>query len=123
MNGAPLRRPPWYFDVRVQGDGLSDIPTHMVDQVQRLSAAVSGRRERLELIAASRSPTAVPRAVYSRITGEADFPPDVSALVRGGELAYYGNGELSFRIGAVRAHLSTRGISRPRREVATRIGA
>ena len=36
VNGAPLRRPPWYFDVRVQGDGLADIPTHLVDHAQRL---------------------------------------------------------------------------------------
>ena len=42
VNGAPLRRPVWYFDVRVQGDGIADIPTHMVDQVQRLVAAASG---------------------------------------------------------------------------------
>ena len=42
VNGRPLRRPAWYFDVRVQGDGLADIPTHMVDQAQRLVAAASG---------------------------------------------------------------------------------
>ena len=36
VNGAPLRRPPWYFDVRAQGDGLEDIPTHLVDHAQQL---------------------------------------------------------------------------------------
>ena len=36
VNGAPLRRPPWYFDVRTQGDGLEDIPTHLVDHAQQL---------------------------------------------------------------------------------------
>ena len=43
VNGAPLRRPPWFFDVRVQGDGIADIPTHMVDYAQRLIAAVGSR--------------------------------------------------------------------------------
>ena len=108
VNGAPLRRPPWFFDVRVQGHGLADIPTHMVDQAQRLAEAASGRLERLELVAARQSPTRVPRAVYSRITGEPDFSPEVRELVTGDELAYYGNGALSFRVGAVSAELDTR---------------
>ena len=42
VNGAPLRRPPWFFDVRVQGDGIADIPTHMVDQAQRLGLKYVG---------------------------------------------------------------------------------
>src|SRR3989442_15708937 len=36
VDGAPLRRPWWFFDVRVQGSGPVDIPTHVVDQAQWL---------------------------------------------------------------------------------------
>src|SRR5205807_7640725 len=36
VDGAPLRRPWWCFDVRVQGSGPVDIPTHVVDQAQWL---------------------------------------------------------------------------------------
>src|SRR5262249_41293740 len=32
VDGAPLRRPWWFFDVRAQGSGSVDIPTHVVDQ-------------------------------------------------------------------------------------------
>jgi len=32
VDGAPLRRPWWFFDPRVQGSGAVDIPTHLVDQ-------------------------------------------------------------------------------------------
>ena len=31
--GVPLRRPPWFFDVEQQGEGLSDVGTHLVDLV------------------------------------------------------------------------------------------
>ena len=31
--GAPLRRPAWFFDVGQQGEGLSDVGTHLVDLV------------------------------------------------------------------------------------------
>ena len=111
VNGAPLRRPVWYFDVRVQGDGIADIPTHMVDQVQRLIAAISDAaapRPGLELIAARRWATRVPRSLFARVTGRPDFPPELEEVVAGSELSYRGNAELSFRLGTVTAALDTR---------------
>ena len=40
VDGIPLRRPWWFFDVRVQGSGAVDIPTHVVDQTQNGSCQV-----------------------------------------------------------------------------------
>jgi len=113
VNGRPLRRPPWYFDVRVQGDGIADIPTHMIDQVQRLVAAVgsgpsAASRPALELLAARTWATQVPRALFERVTGHHGFPDELAGLVTGSELAYRGNAELSFRLGAVTAALDAR---------------
>ena len=109
VNGVPLRRPPWYFDVRVQGDGLADIPTHLVDQAQRFAATHGVAIDRdLELVAARRWATPVPRALFARVTGLADFPADLRALVEDDVLAYAGNAELSFRLGGIDAHLATR---------------
>ncbi len=34
VNGAPLRRPEWYYDTKVQGEGITDVTTHLVDLVQ-----------------------------------------------------------------------------------------
>ncbi len=112
VNGRPLRRPAWYFDIRVQGDGLADIPTHMVDQVQGLVAAASsndaGPAPALELISARTWATQVPLALFTRVTGGSVFPPGLSDLVNGEELAYRANAELAFRVGAVSAALHTR---------------
>lgn len=36
VNGTPLRRPAWYYDVSVQGNGLVDITSHMIDQAMWL---------------------------------------------------------------------------------------
>ena len=109
VNGAPLRRPPWYFDVRVQGDGIADIPTHLVDQAQRFAATHGVTVDRgLELVAARRWSTAVPRALFARVTGLADFPDDLRAHVEGDVLAYASNAELSFRLGGIEAHVNTR---------------
>jgi predicted dehydrogenase len=109
VNGVPLRRPPWYFDVRVQGDGIADIPTHLVDQAQRFVVTHGVPVDRgLELVAARRWSTAVPRALFARVTGVADFPADLRAHVEGDVLSYASNAELAFRLGGIGAHLSTR---------------
>jgi predicted dehydrogenase len=109
VNGAPLRRPPWFFDVRIQGDGLADIPTHLVDQAQRLLGAHGAANDReAALLGARRWSTPVPRALFARVTGLADFPPDLRTAVEGDVLAYAGNAELSFRLRGVEVHLTTR---------------
>ena len=41
VNGRPLQRPPWYYDVNVQGDGMVDVQSHLMDQVQWLVAGDS----------------------------------------------------------------------------------
>jgi predicted dehydrogenase len=109
VNGAPLRRPPWYFDVRVQGDGIADIPTHLVDQAQRYVATHGVAVDRgLELVSARRWSTAVPRALFARVTGLADFPVDLRVWMDGDVLSYASNAEMAFRIGGIDAQLSTR---------------
>jgi predicted dehydrogenase len=112
VNGVPLRRPVWYFDVRVQGDGIADIPTHMVDQVQRLVAAASpggvAPPGTVELLAVRRWATPVPRALFARVTGRPDFPPELRDVVVGSELSYLGNAELSLRLAGITAALDTR---------------
>ena len=34
VSGQPLVRPPWFFNIREEGDGLVDVTTHLVDLVQ-----------------------------------------------------------------------------------------
>ena len=110
VNGQPLRRPSWYFDVRIQGDGLADIPTHMVDQVQRVTAAASKPRvlPAPELTGARTWSTEVPRDLFTRVTGEPAFTPELADVVNGATLAYRSNAELTFRVGEVTAALDTR---------------
>jgi len=109
VNGAPLRRPPWYFDLRVQGDGLADIPTHLVAQAQRLLASRGRPTDRdLELVAARRWATPVPRALFHRVTGLDAFPVELRDHVDGDTLAYFSNAELSFRLRGVSVVVATR---------------
>lgn len=104
VDGAPLRRPWWFFDVRVQGSGAVDIPTHVVDQTQwLLEGRGNAAAEIPRLVSARAWPTRVPLDAFRRITGEAAFPPELRPLVDGEALSYGCNAELAYRIGAVTA--------------------
>ena len=105
VDGAPLRRPWWFFDVRVQGSGPVDISTHVVDQAQWL---VDGDAMPLTLVSARAWPTSVPAEAFRSMTGETDFPQELRPLVSGDGLSYRCNAELVYRIGRVTATASTR---------------
>src|SRR5439155_255627 len=105
VDGAPLRRPWWYFDVRVQGSGLVDIPTHVVDQAQWL---VDSDAAAPVLLSARAWSTRVPAEAFRRITGEAGFPRELEPFVDGDALNYRCNAELVYRIGHVTARAATR---------------
>lgn len=105
VDGAPLRRPWWYFDVRVQGSGPVDIPTHIVDQAQWL---VEGDSVTPALVEARAWSTRVPAEAFRRITGEKSIPKELERVVEGDALSYRCNAELVYRIGGVTASAATR---------------
>jgi len=104
VDGAPLRRPWWFFDVRVQGSGPVDIPTHVVDQAQWLVDADAAP----VLLSARAWATPVPAEAFRRITGEAAFPLELKPFVDSDTLSYRCNAELVYRIGRVTARAETR---------------
>lgn len=109
VDGEPLRRPWWFFDVRVQGSGAVDIPTHQVDLTQWLldtsGAAPHGSPR---LLSARAWPTPVTAEAFRRITGQAAFPLELQPLVEGDTLSYLCNAELIYQIGGVTARAAAR---------------
>ncbi|NBO92282.1 MAG: oxidoreductase [Planctomycetia bacterium] len=97
--GKPLRRPAWFFDVEQQGEGLADVGTHLVDLVSwTLFADQSVTADDVELLRASRTPTILSRADFGRVTGEADFPPNLSECIRSGQLLHHVNTTCLYRV-------------------------
>jgi predicted dehydrogenase len=107
VDGAPLRRPWWFFDVAVQGNGVVDIPTHLVDQAQWLTeSAAPGAVP--ALVRARVWSTLVPLDAFRRLTGEVRVPPPLQAIVYGDALDYRCNAQLDFRIGQTTIRASAR---------------
>jgi len=107
VDGAPLRRPWWYFDVRVQGSGAVDIPTHLVDQTQWLTESVGGATVEAPRLSSARAwATRVPAEAFQRITKEPAFPAELRPFVAGDALEYLCNAELSFQVAGVSARVA-----------------
>jgi len=105
VDGAPLRRPWWFFDERAQGSGPVDIPTHLVDQAQWL---VDGDAAAPVLLSARAWATRVPAEAFRRITGEAGFPRELEPFVDADTLSYRCNAALEYQIGRVTVSAATR---------------
>lgn len=107
VNGRPLRRPTWYYDVNVQGDGMVDVQSHLMDQVQWLVAGDSPAIPEADvtLHAARRWSTAVPLDLYRDSTGEAEFPEALRDHLIDGTLELPCNGEIDLSLLGVRARM------------------
>jgi predicted dehydrogenase len=107
VNQRPLVRPAWFFDLAAQGEGITDVTTHLVDLSQWLTGggkAFDYKRD-MELMAARQWPTEVPRDVFARITGLDDFPPAIRSAVSGDALQYLCNAQIDYRLRGVSARI------------------
>jgi len=110
VNGAPLVRPSWVFDVAIQGEGITDVTTHLVDLAQWFTddgQAFDCDRD-VELLSARQWPTGVPRNLFKRITGLDDFPASLRDRVSDGVLSYLCNTAISFRLRGIAVAIESR---------------
>jgi len=108
VDGAPLRRPWWFFDPRVQGSGAVDIPTHQVDQAQWLLDTDTVPGDVPKLLAARGWSTRVPIDVFTRVTGSSGVPAELRDAVDGDALRVFCNAELTYQLRGVTARAATR---------------
>jgi len=106
--GVPLRRPAWFFDTTQQGEGLTDVGTHLVDLVPWMlfpNQALDHRRD-LQVQQGRRWPTTLSREDFRRVTGESDFPDYLTAHTRNGQLDYFCNTAVSYRLRGIQVKLN-----------------
>ena len=70
VNGAPLKRPEWYYDTKVQGEGIADVTTHLVDLVQwEAFPDVRLSKSDVEIVSAKTWPTMITPEQFRMSTG------------------------------------------------------
>ena len=97
VNGEPLRRPAWYYDTEVQGEGIVDVTSHLVDLVQ-WGAFPGVRLDKgdVEVLSARSWPTLISRRQFAMSTG----------CEAGEDMAVAANGEFTWRLRGVHCKVS-----------------
>jgi predicted dehydrogenase len=108
VSGKPLIRPPWFFDVTQQGEGIVDVTTHLVDLIQW--GCFPERPLRIadvEVLSARRWTTRISPAQFRQVTGLDVFPEYLKPAVNAsGDLEVYGNGEFTYKLRGVSCKVS-----------------
>jgi predicted dehydrogenase len=109
VSGMPIRRPPWFFDVAQQGEGLVDITTHLVDLVQWecFPEQIIDYRRDVRIVDARRWPTELTPAQFQNVTGLATYPEFLRKdVLANGNLQVFANGEINYLLKGVHAKVS-----------------
>ncbi len=108
--GAPNLRPTWFFDIREEGEGLTDVGTHLVDLVQWTlypDQALDVSRD-VQVLAGTRWPTVLSAAQFERVTGVREFPDALNQWVAADGLRYYCNNSVSYSLRGVHVKLDVK---------------
>jgi len=107
VSGKPLIRPPWFFDVAQQGEGIVDVTTHLVDLVQwEAFPGVVLEKSDVEIVSARRWTTDLSPAMFEKVTGLQSYPEYLAKDVEGEHLKVYSNGEINYTLKGVHARVS-----------------
>jgi predicted dehydrogenase len=107
VSGNPLVRPPWFFDVNEEGEGIVDVTTHLVDLIQweAFPDQIIDSTE-IEMIAARRWPTVLTLEEFQKVTGSQTFPQYLEKDISQDGLNVYCNGEMFYKINGKFAKVS-----------------
>lgn len=109
VSGNILTRPPWFMDVKQEGEGIVDVTTHLVDLVQWEcfpEQAIDYTKE-IEIIKARRTRTPMTLSQFKAITKLDAFPDYLKPMVKSDTvLDVYSNGEINYKIKNVHARVS-----------------
>ena len=107
VSGQPLVRPPWFFDVEEEGEGIVDVTTHLVDLVQwEAFPEQIIDTAHIEMSTARRWPTVLTKEEFKKVTGLEEFPEYLQKDVKHGKLHVYCNGEMIYRLNGKYAKVS-----------------
>jgi predicted dehydrogenase len=108
VSGVPLQRPPWFFDVKQQGEGIVDVTTHLVDLVQWEAFPEQDLKPSdVKMLSARRWATRITPAEFKRVTGQDSYPPYLQPAVGKDDiLEVFSNGEFQYTLRGVNAKVA-----------------
>jgi len=107
--GNKIKRPPWFFDVTQQGEGLVDITTHLVDLIQWecFPEVILDYQKDIEVLTAKRWPTEFTPSQFESVTRLTEYPEYLKKdIVNDSVLNVYCNGEIIYKLRGIHAKVS-----------------
>nr|WP_255785055.1 putative oxidoreductase C-terminal domain-containing protein [Membranihabitans maritimus] len=108
VNGKPLIRPAWFFDVEQQGAGIVDVATHLVDLI--LWSRHSGEVvtiDQVEVKDAEQWSTELTPSQFEKVTGLKEYPDYLNKdIIKDSVLNVYSNGAFVFTVNGVHGKAS-----------------
>jgi predicted dehydrogenase len=108
VSGRILQRPPWFFDVSQQGEGIVDVTTHLVDLIQWacFPEKIIDYHTDIDMISATRWPTPVTQSQFESITRVSEFPDYLNDYIENDTvLQVYANGEMNYSLNGVHSRV------------------
>jgi predicted dehydrogenase len=108
VNGAPLQRPPWFFDPKQQGEAIVDVTTHLVDLVQwECFPNDVIKSSDVKILSARSWDTPITLGEFTKTTKLDAWPDYLKSLVdANGVLQTRANGEFTYTLRGVHAKVS-----------------
>ena len=111
VSGNILTRPPWFFDVEQEGEGIVDVTTHLVDLVQWqcFPERTINYNDDIEVYAAERDPTFISQKEFEAVTKLKDFPEYLQKyMANDTTIAVFCNGEINYKLKGIHTKVSVR---------------
>lgn len=109
VSGKPLVRPPWFFDVNEEGDGIVDVTTHLVDLIMWESFPNQIIKDsEVQMLEAKRWPTVLSPSEFKQVTQLDQYPTYLNKDVQDSLLHVYCNGEMNYTLRGIHAKVSVK---------------
>lgn len=107
VSGNPLIRPDWFFDTDIEGTGIVDVTTHLVDLIQwEAFPGVTLDTADVQMQTARLWSTDLDLDQFKLVTGEAEFPEFLQKNVSDNKLSVNSNGEMNYTLKGVHSKVS-----------------
>lgn len=107
VSGNPLVRPDWFFDTDIEGTGIVDVTTHLVDLIQwEAFPGVTLDTADVEMLTAKLWPTVLDLDQFKLVTGKAEFSDYLQKNVADNKLSVNSNGEMNYTLKGVHSKVS-----------------
>lgn len=107
VSGNPLIRPDWFFDTDVEGTGIVDVTTHLVDLIQwEAFPGVTLDTSDVQMQTAKLWSTDMDLEQFKQVTGKEQFSDFLQKNVSNDKLSVNSNGEMNYTLKGVHSKVS-----------------